>query len=130
MCQPSNRVSLSGSCTMLNQIILCCSILTHICQYLTYNIQLVITWKNQIFRALHFSGFFIDLFFYFHKDKLANQIKNRILGKNILPHIGHTVSIFKCRIPSSRGNTMPISHVKRQKECGLTIKFSGHIHFF
>ena len=25
---------------------------------------------------------------------------------------------------------MPVTHVERQEECGLTIKFSGHIHFF
>ena len=130
MCQPSNRVSLSGSCTMLNQIILCCSIFANICQYLTYNIQLVITWKNQIFRTLYFSGFFIDLFFYFHKDKLADQIENRILCKNIFPHIGHTVLILKCRISSTCCDSMPVTHVERQEECGLTIKFSGHIHFF
>ena len=115
---------------MLNQIILCGTILTHIYQYLTYNIQLVITWKNQIFRALHFSGFFIDLFFYFHKDKLADQIENRILGKDILPHIGHTVFIFKYRISSSCSNAVTITHIKRQEECSLTIKLCGHIYFF
>ena len=115
---------------MLNQIILGCAILTNISQHLADNIKLMVARENQILRTLYFSGFFIDLFFYFHKDKLADQIENRILGKDILPHIGHTVFIFKCRIPSSCGNTMTITHVKRQKECGLTIEFSGHIHFF
>ena len=85
--QPSDGIGLTGTGTVLDQIILSGTVFPNIGEELTDDIQLVIAREDEVLRTLHFAGFIVHLFLDLYKDELADEVKHGILGQNILPHI-------------------------------------------
>ena len=85
--QPSDGIGLTGTGTVLDQIILSGTVFPNIGAELTDDIQLVIAREDEVLRTLHFAGFIVHLFLDLYKDELADEVKHGILGQNILPHI-------------------------------------------
>ena len=127
MGQPSDGIGLAGTGAVLDQIILGSAVLPDVSQHTADHIQLMVARENQIFRTLHLAGLVIDFFFYLHKDKLADEVKHGVLGQNILPHIGDTVSVLKGRIACTGGHTLAVAHVEGQEEGGISCQLGGHV---
>ena len=89
----------------------------------------MITGKNNTLFYFFLARKLIHVFLGFNKDKLVDKVKNRIFRENVLPHIGHAVFILKNRIPFARVYSFAITHIERQKESRLPVKFGRHIHF-
>ena len=72
----------------------------------------------------------IDLFLHLNKNKFADEVKDGIFGQDILPHIGHTVSVFKSGVARTCGHTLAVTHVEGQEEGGVSRQLGGHIDLF
>ena len=130
MSQPCDRVGLAGTGTVLNQIVLRGAIFTDISQNLTDNIQLMIARKNEVLGTLHLASLVINFFFYLNENELADEVKDGILGQNILPHIGHAVLVLKCGVACTGGHTFAIAHIERKEEGGFSRQPGGHVDLF
>ena len=125
--QPCDRVCFAGTCTVLNQIILRCAVVTDITQQLANHIKLVIPRKYDILRPFRFSCQLILAFLGFDKDELTDEVKDGILGQNIIPHIGHAVFVFEGRVSRTGVDSFAVAHVKRQEESGVACELGSHI---
>ena len=83
--QPCDRVRFAGACAVLDQIILRCAIITDITQQFADHIKLMIPREYDIFGFFRFPCQLILTFLSFDKDELTDEIKDGILGQNILP---------------------------------------------
>ena len=128
--QPCDGVGLAGTGTVLNQIVLRGAVFTDISQNLADNIQLMIARENEVFGTFHLAGLLIDLFLHLNENELADEVKDGILGQNILPHIGHAVLVLKCGVTCTGGHTFTITHVERKEECSFSRKSGGHVDLF
>ena len=125
--QPCDGVCFAGTCAVLNQIILRRAIFTHVGQQFTDHIQLMVSWRDDVFRLLRFPCQLVFAFLGFDKDELTDEVKDGILCQNILPHIGHAVLVFEGRIARTGIDTFTVSHVERQEEGGVACELGGHI---
>ena len=127
MRQPCDGVGFAGACTVLNQIILRCAVVTDITQQLANHIELMIPREYDILGLFRFSCQLVFAFLGFDKDELTDEVKDGILCQNILPHIGHAVLVFEGRIARTGIDTFTVSHVERQEEGGVACELGGHI---
>ena len=127
MRQPCDRVRFAGACAVLNQIILRRAILTHIHQQLADHVKLMISWENDIFGLLRFSGQLILAFLRFDEDELADEVEDSILFQNILPHIGDTVLVFEGGVTRTGIDAFAVAHVEWQEKGRVSGKLGGHI---
>ena len=125
--KPCDRVGFAGACTVLNQIILRCAVVTDITQQLANHIELMIPREYDILGLFRFSCQLVLAFLGFDKDELTDEVKDGILCQNILPHIGHAVLVFEGRIARTCIDSFTISHVERQEEGGVACELGGHI---
>ena len=114
--QPCNGIGLARTSGMLYQIILAGTRCRHLCQRLSDDIQLMISWKNNRFRAFHFICQRVFLFLDLNEHKFANYLNQHVFLQNVFPHIIYAVLTFINRIPCSCINSLSLSHIKRQEE--------------
>ena len=112
---------------MLNQIILGCAIHTNVSQHLTNDVQLVITGEDNCLFDLFLSCEFVFAFLNLQENELVNKVKDSIFFQNVIPHVGHAVAIFECRIALTGVYTFAVAHIEGQEESRLTIQLGGHI---
>ena len=101
---------------MLNQIILRRAIFTHAGQQFTDHIQLMVSWKDDVFRLLRFPSQLILAFLDFDKDELADEVEDSVLFQNVLPHIGDTVLVFEGGVTRTGIDTFAVAHVEGQEK--------------
>ena len=127
MGQPRDAISLSTSCTMLNKIVLTTMVLSYIIQCLMNYIQLMKTRENQSLCNFCLSRQFIGLFLNFYEYELTYKLNQSVFFQYVFPHIRHTVSIIKYRIPFTSINTNPFTQVKWKEIGGIAIQLGCHI---
>ena len=111
--QPCDRVRFAGACAVLDQIILRCAIITDITQQFADHIKLMIPREYDIFGFFRFPRQLVLAFLSFDKDELTDEIKDGILGQNILPHIRHAVFVFEGRVSRAGVDPFTVAHVER-----------------
>ena len=114
--QPCDGVCFAGTCAVLNQIILRRAIFTHVGQQFTDHIQLMVSWKDDVFRLLRFPSQLILAFLDFDKDELADEVEDSVLFQNVLPHIGDTVLVFEGGVTRTGIDTFAVAHVEGQEK--------------
>ena len=86
--------------------------------------------ENQALATLHLPGGLIDLFVDRNKDEAADEVKDGILGQNVLPHVRDAVLVLKGRIARSGSDPVSVAHVEGQEEGRITGQPRGHIDLF
>lgn len=116
MRQPCDGVGFAGACTVLNQIILRCAVVTDITQQLANHIELMIPREYDILGLFRFSCQLVFAFLRFDEDELADEVEDSILFQNILPHIGDTVLVFEGGVTRTGIDAFAVAHVEWQEK--------------
>ena len=58
----------------------------------------------------------VFLFAHLNEHKLSDEVENRILREDVLPHIGNAVFVRKHRISLACVHAGAVAHVERQEE--------------
>ena len=90
----------------------------------------MVSGEDHILGGLFLPGQFVFGFLAFDKDELADQVEHRVLGENVLPHVGNAVVIFIGRVASARVHALTVAHVEGQEEGGIPRQLGCHIDLF
>ena len=83
--------------------------------------------ENDVLGALRLAGQLVLFFFRFNENELGNQVKNRILCEDVLPHIRDAVSVREGRVSCTGIDTSSVTHIERQEEGRVSSQLRGHI---
>ena len=129
ICKPGDTVGLTGTSRVLDQIIQLRPMFVDRSQELTDQVKLMIAREDQRLRALFLARRLVHIFLSLDKDELRQQIQDRILGQNILPHVGYAVSVLEEGIAGAGVHARTAAHIEGQKHSGVSIQLGGHIDF-
>ena len=126
ICCPCNRIGLSWTGRVLNQIIVSWTILTHICNQLTHYIQLMKSRENQTLLCNILSIFLFGL--HLKADELLDNIQQAVLLQYIFPDIRcYIIIIFCLRIPCTTVISGTVGTlIEWQEICICAFQFRSH----
>ena len=127
--KPSDSVGLAGACTVLNKIVERGAVFLYIGKELADSIELMIPGKNNALLDFDLSCLFVLFLRGLNENEFGNEVKYRVFGENIVPHIMNGIIVLTGCISCTCIDTLAVALIERQEEGLFTVELRCHIDF-